>query len=35
MRKTLVATILAGLIATPAMAADVVVFCPGAGRVGE
>jgi molybdate transport system substrate-binding protein len=30
MRKTLVATILAGLIATPAMAADVVVFCPGA-----
>ena len=30
MRKTLVAIILAGLIATPAMAADVVVFCPGA-----
>jgi molybdate transport system substrate-binding protein len=30
MRKTLVAAIFAGLIAMPAMAADVVVFCPGA-----
>ncbi len=30
MRKTLLAAILAGLVATPAMAADVVVFCPGA-----
>ncbi len=30
MRKTLVAAIFAGLIATPAIAADVVVFCPGA-----
>ncbi len=30
MRKTFLAAMLAGLVATPAMAADVVVFCPGA-----
>ena len=30
MRKTFLTAILAGLVATPAMAADVVVFCPGA-----